>query len=410
MPHALAQAVEIATTALAVAGMGYFLASLVAAWVYLRERRTPRVEFAPGAPTDRSSSVGWKPGVSILKSLMGLDPGMMDAFRSHCRQNYGGEFELLFGVESLADPAAAAVEQLQAEFPVRAIRLVECPQRLGTNGKVSTLVQLAAHARHEYLLINDSDITVSPRYLERVMCCFRPASDGASKAPPVGLVTALYRGRTLGALPSRLEALGISAEFMPGVLLSKLIEGGLHYGLGSTLALRREALEKASGLMPLVDHLADDYELGARVAKAGYRVEVSAEVVETNVPPYGWRGFFDHQLRWLRTVRSARPGGYVGLMVTHGLGWALLNVVASGLSPVSLWALGLSFFLRLAQAMTVGAAVLGDHEVLANLWLLPLRDAIAMGLWLAGFAGDTIVWRGERFALKDGKLVKAERS
>jgi ceramide glucosyltransferase len=389
--HALAQAVEIATTALAVAGMGYFLAAILAARVFLRERRIPRAEFAPG--------------VSILKSLKGLDPGMMDAFRSHCRQNYAGEFELFFGVSSQDDPGAAAVKELQTEFPERAIRLVECPERLGTNGKVSTLVQLVPQSRHDFLLINDSDITVSPRYLERVMCRFAPASRGAGR-PPVGLVTALYRGKAHNTIPSRLEALGIAAEFMPGVLLSKLIEGGLHYGLGSTLAVRREALEKAGGLLPLVDYLADDYELGARVANAGYRVEVSAEVVETAVPAYGWRGFFDHQLRWLRTVRSARPGGYAGLIFTHGFGWAIVNVLASGLSPVSLWLLGLSFFLRLAQAMTVGAGVLGDHEVLPNLWLLPLRDAIAMGLWVAGFAGDTIVWRGERFALKDGKLAK----
>jgi len=220
-------------------------------------------------------------------------------------------------------------------------------------------------------------------------------------------VTALYRGKAHGTLPSRLEALGIAAEFMPGVLLSKMIEGGLHYGLGSTLAMRREVLEKAGGLLSIVDHLADDYELGARIAQAGYRIEVCSEVVETSVPAYGWRGFIDHQLRWLRTVRCSRPAGYVGLIFTHGLGWALVNVLASGLSPVSLWLLGLSFFLRLSQAMTVGAAVLGDHEMLANLWLLPLRDLIAMGLWVAGFAGDTIVWRGERFSLKDGRLAKA---
>jgi ceramide glucosyltransferase len=386
MPHPLAHAVEIVTTVLAVAGMGYFLAALVAAWVFLHHRRAPRAEFAPG--------------VSILKSLKGLDSGMMDAFRSHCRQNYAGEFELLFGVASLDDPAVAAVQQLQAEFPRRAIRLVECPQRLGANGKVSTLAQLAAHAQHDFVLIDDSDITVSPHYLERVMCCFAMET--------VGLVTALYRGRGYGTLPSRLEALGIATDFQAGVLLSKMIEGGLHYGLGSTLAVRREALKNAGGFLPLVDHLADDYELGARVARAGYRVELSAEVVETGVPAYGWRGFFDHQLRWLRTVRDARPWGYAGLIFTHGLGWALLNVLASGLSPVSLWLLGLSFFLRLAQAMTVGAEVLGDHEVLSNLWLLPLRDAIAMGLWVAGFAGNTIVWRGERFVLKDGKLKKSE--
>ena len=396
MPHALALAVETVTTVLAVAGMGYFLAAIVAARVYLHERRAPVPIFAPG--------------VSILKSLKGSDPGMMDAFRRHCRQSYGGEFELLFGVSSLDDPAAAVVEQLKAEFPERQIHLVVCPERLGTNGKVSTLFQLSAHARHDFLLINDSDITVSPRYLERVMACFgaggnTPGTEARTlQSKPVGMVTALYRGRAHGTLGSRLEALGIATDFMAGVLLSKMIEGGLHYGLGSTLAVSREALEKAGGLLSLVDYLADDYELGARVAKAGYRVVLSAEVVETAIPAYRWSGFVDHQVRWARTVRDARPGGYLGLMVTHGLGWALLNLVASGLSPVSLWLLGLSFFLRLAQAMTVGAEVLGDHEVLASLWLLPLRDVVHMGVWVAGFAGNTIVWRGERFVLKDGKL------
>ena len=391
MPHILAHSIEIVTTALAVAGMGYFLASLAAARSFLRERRAPRPRFTPG--------------VSVLKSLKGLDPGMMDAFRSHCRQSYAGEFELLFGVSSLDDPAAAAVTALEAEFPERTIRLVECPGRLGTNGKVSTLAQLARHARYDVLLINDSDITVGPHYLERVACCFAPAAQDEGKAP-VGLVTALYRGRAHRTLASRLEALGIATDFVPGVLLSKLIERGLHYGLGSTLAVTREALKKAGGLRALVDQLADDYEMGARVAQAGYRVALSAEVVETSVPAYAGRGFFDHQLRWLRTVRDARPAGYVGLIFTHGLSWALLNVLASGLSPLSVWLLGMSFFLRLAQAMTVGAVVLGDHEVLPNLWLLPLRDAVAMGLWVAGFAGDTIVWRGERFALKKGRLVK----
>jgi ceramide glucosyltransferase len=441
MPHAMALTVELATTAMAVAGMGYFLAAIVAAQVFLVERRRQNARAA-------ARGAGPAPGVSVLKSLKGLDPGMLDAFRSHCRQSYAGAYELLFGVSMADDPAVAAVEQLKREFPERTVRVILCPERLGMNGKVSTLVQLEQQARFDFLLINDSDITVGPRYLERVMAGFAPAEDfsgakapvaqvsasdvradartlpaeartlpesGGSASRPVGLVTALYRGKAHGAilrgggLGSRLEALGIATDFQAGVLLSKMVEGGLRYGLGSTLAVRREALQKAGGLIALVDYLADDYEMGARVAKAGYRVELCAEVVETSVPAYGWRGFVDHQLRWARTVRDARPAGYAGLVVTHGLAWALVNVVASGLSPVSLWLLALSLFLRFGLAMVVGASVLSDREVLPFLWLLPMRDVIAMGLWAAGFAGNTIVWRGERMVVRDGKLVEASQ-
>jgi ceramide glucosyltransferase len=386
----LARAVEWFTTAMTIAGMGYMATAILAAPSYLRSRR----RLGAGA--------GFAPGVSVLKSLKGVDPEMMEAFRSHCRQQYKGEFELLFGVASLADPAAAAVEELKREFPGVAIRLIECPERLGANGKVGTLAQMAPRARFDYLLINDSDITVSPRYLERVMARFAPRA-GAT----VGMVTALYRGRAHGTLAARLEALGIATDFMPGVLVARMIERGLHFGLGSTLAVSRAALEKSGGLLPLADHLADDYELGARVARAGFGVELCAEVVETAVPAYGWRGFFEHQLRWLRTVRTSRPGGYAGLVFTHGFAWALLNLLASGASGLSIWLLGMCFFLRLAEAMTVGAGVLGDRQVLETLWLLPLRDVVAMALWVAGFAGDTIVWRGERFVLEGGKLRKA---
>ena len=382
-------AVEVVTTVMAVAGMGYFVAALIGARVFLFQRRAPQPVFAPG--------------VTLLKSLKGLDPGMMDAFRSHCRQDYAGDYELLFGVSSMDDPAAAAVAELQAEFPGRSIRLVVCPLRLGSNGKISTLIQLQEHARYEFLLINDSDITVSPRYLQRVMAFHAP---GDVPGPKVGLVTALYRGQAHGTLPSRLEAQGIATDFMPSILLARWLESGLRYGLGSTLAVSREALHSIGGLAALVDQLADDYEMGVRIYKAGYKIALTPEVVETSVPAYSWRAFLDHQLRWYRTIRDARPGGYAGLVFTFGLAWALLNVLASGLSLLSLWILALSFFLRLSLAMTVGAEVLGDHQVLPGLWLLPLRDLIAFGLWAAGFAGNTIIWRGERFVVKGGRLEK----
>ncbi|MDR3504893.1 MAG: bacteriohopanetetrol glucosamine biosynthesis glycosyltransferase HpnI [Acidocella sp.] len=384
-------AIEIATTLLALAGIGYLAAAWVAARLFLRERHHPAPAFAPG--------------VSILKSLKGLDPGMLDAFRSHCRQTYTGDYELLFGVSSLSDPAAAAVLELQSEFPNRAIRLVECPQQLGANGKVSTLMQLVPHARHDYLLVNDSDITVTAHYLQRILAGFaQPSHDQR----PVGLVTALYRGRAHGTLPSLLEALTIATDFQPSVLMAKWLERGLHYGLGSTLAVRRQALDAIGGFAALADQLADDYELGARIDRSGFRIALSPEVVETSVPAYRWRGFVDHQLRWLRTVRDARPGGYAGLLFTHAFGLALLNAIASGFSPLSLWLLGLCFFLRLTLAMTVGAAILADHQVLPSLWLLPLRDVVAMGLWAAGFAGDTIHWRGQRFHVRKGRLHLAE--
>ena len=400
--HAISFAVELATTVLAVAGMGYYVAAMVGARAFLSARR---------AGMRRAVIEPFGPGVSILKSLKGLDPGMLDAFRSHCRQTYTGEFELLFGVSALDDPAVSAVQQLQAEFPDRVIRLIECPARLGSNGKVSTLAQLAPHARFEFLLVNDSDITVSPHYLARTMAQFAPETVRPYHQPskPIGLVTALYRGRAHETLGSHLESLGIATEFMPNVLLARLIEGGLRYGLGSTLAVSREALQAIGGFEAVVDYLADDYELGERIFKAGYRIGLSSDVVETSVPAYDWRGFCDHQVRWMRTIRDSRPGGFAGLIFTQGLTLALANVIASGFSPLSLWLLALSFFLRLSLAMMVGAEVLADHHVLPALWLLPLRDLVATGLWIAGLAGHTIVWRGERFEVRQGKLHHSSR-
>lgn len=393
MPHLIALIVEIVTTVLAVAGMAYFVASIIAARIYIRSRRVPLPAFTPG--------------VTVLKSLKGLDPGMLEAFRSHCRQDYAGDFELLFGVSSFDDPAVAAVERLKSEFPHVSISLIQCPERLGANGKVSTLFQLAIHARYDFLLINDSDITVSPKYLERVMACF--AQQQSAPNARVGMVTALYRGRAHGTFGSRLEALGIATDFMPSVLVSRMIEGSLKYGLGSTLAVRRDALDDAGGLLALVDQLADDHQMGVRIVKAGYSIALSPEVVETAIPAYNWSGFIDHQLRWARTVRDASPGGYIGLIFTHGSAWAFLNLIASGLSPLSLWLFAMSFFLRLTQAMTLGAEVLGDHQVLPSLWLLPFRDALHMAIWIAGFTGDTIIWRGEEFQLQNGKLLRSQK-
>ena len=383
----LAHALEIATTVLVAASMAYCLLVLVAAISFRLYRWQKLPDFTPP--------------VSILKPVKGLDPGMYEAFRSHCLQQYAGDYELIFGASTEEDPAVGAVNRLIAEFPHRNIRLVLCPERLGTNGKVSNLVQMLPHAQHDFLLINDSDILVSHRYLDRVMRQFAvPLPNGKI----VGMVTALYRGRVHKTLGSILEALGIATDFQAGVLTARLVERGIHFGLGSTLAVRRQALAAAGGLEVLVDQLADDYEMGARIDRAGYGIRLATEVVETSVPAYDIRGFVNHQLRWARTVRDSRRWGYLGLLFTHLFPLALINVLVSGASLVSLWLLALAFFLRIGTAMQVGSGILADRQVLQYLWLLPVRDIVAFILWIWSFAGNTNVWRGERFILRNGRL------
>ena len=334
---------------------------------------------------------------------------MYAALASHCRQQYAGEFEILFGVSSPDDPAIAAIRQLQQEFPAHAIRIIECPELLGPNGKASNLVQMLPHARYPYLIINDSDIVVSPNYLRSIMGGFA-ATAGDKRS--VGMVTAPYRGLAHGAgrqpptLGSRMEALGISTDFIAGVLTARRIEGGIRFGLGSTLAVSREALERSGGLSPLVDCLADDYELGARIAQAGFAVELSGEVVETGVPAYDMRGFLAHQLRWCRSTRDSRRWGYTGLIFTFGLPWAFLNLIATGLSIESIALFVLALTVRVALALVVGVGILRDAQVLRDLGLLLPRDLIALALWCWSFASDEVTWRGQRFLLRRGKLTR----
>jgi ceramide glucosyltransferase len=385
----MAHAIEAITTLLTLAGLAYLLLALWGTRNFVHYWRRKSVD------------AGFAPDVTILKPVKGVDQRMYAGLVSHCRQEYAGKFEIVFGVSSLDDPAVGEIERLQAEFPDCAIRLVECRERLGTSGKVSNLVQMLREAKYEHVLINDSDIRVSPKYLARVMQCFSDAN--------VGMVTAPYIGRTAeagGALTvwSRLEALGISTDFLPGVLTARRLEGGIRFGLGSTLATSKGVLAKAGGLEPLAEYLADDYEMGARIAAAGYRVELSDEVVETTVPEYHYRGFRDHQLRWARSTRDSRKLGYVGLGVTYALPWAVMTCVASGLALWSFSLLSVVLLARVAVALSVGVGVLRDEQVLRDLWLLPLRDFFGLGFWAWSFAGDTVVWRGELFALRDGRI------
>jgi ceramide glucosyltransferase len=372
-----------------VASSVYYLICLWSAALFLRGR-----DELCGADTPVRL-----PPVSMLKPLKGTDPDIYQSFRSHCVQDYP-EYEIIFGVTDLADPAVVSVHQLQREFPDHSIRLVVSPNKLGANVKVSNLEQMLSAARYQYLLVNDSDIRVEPDYLRHVIA---PLVDER-----VGMVTCLYRGVAASTFGSKLESLGISTDFCPGVLVARQLEGGLRFGLGSTLAFRRSDLEQIGGFKSIVDFLADDYELGRRIAGLGLRVVLSDVVVETHLPAYELRGFFAHQLRWARGVRDSRAAGYVGLVATYGLMWALLALISARAAPWSWAVLGVMVLLRFAVALTVGKSVLQDSQLLKHLCLLPVRDLVAVGVWIASFAGHTVTWRGDRFELKNGRLTRID--
>jgi ceramide glucosyltransferase len=333
--------------------------------------------------------------VSILKPLKGSDPELYEALRSHCLQDYP-EFEILFAVSDAKDAAVPVVERLISEFPERRLRLIRCETRLGANGKVSCLARLVPHAAHEMLLVNDSDIRVEPDYLRQVI--------RKLQQPTVGLVTCLYRGIPSTTLPSRLEALGISTDFAPGVLAARQIEGRLRFGLGSTLAFRKRDLEDIGGFETIVDYLADDYELGRRIAERHLQVELSECIVETYLPAYDFSLFFSHQLRWARTIRASRLVGYAGLLFTFTLPWALAALLLAQGTTWAWWLLGTAVLARFAMATVSAKLVLRDKQALGSFWLLPLRDCLAPVIWIGGLIGRKILWRGESFTLEDGKL------
>lgn len=371
-----------------VSGIGYYVLCLISTWSYLRFWHNRKLQ---------AGNQPFTPAVSILKPLRGADPEIYDSFRSHCLQDYP-EYELIFGISDAADPAAELVHQLMREFPARRIKLVVCPDVLGTNLKVSNLVQMLPQAAHDYLIVNDSDIRVQPDYLRRVMA---PLADSN-----VGLVTCLYRGIPAATLGSRLEAVGISTDFSAGVLAARQIEG-VRFGLGSTLAFPRRVLQAIGGFQPLADYLADDFELGSRIAQAGYQVLLSDVVVDHHLPNYSLKEFVQHQLRWARSTRDSRRWGYTGVVLTFGVPWALLALALADGATWTWVMAGSAMAVRVAMGVAVALGVLRDRVALTNLWLLPLRDVTALLVWAGSYAGHTIAWRGHYFILDKGKLRPA---
>jgi ceramide glucosyltransferase len=338
----------------------------------------------------RRAKSDWAPPLSILKPVHGRDPRFLEAIRSHASQDYP-EFELLFGTTDPNDPAIADIEELQSKFPSRRIEIV-IVKTDAPNAKVGVLAELARHARPELLLVNDSDIVVEPGYFRAVTA---PLLD-----EKVGLVTCLYRAHS-ESWPSHLEALGIATEFAPSVLVARLL-GQAEFALGSTMVFRADALRRIGGFESIAKYVADDYQLGWHIRRLGYRIEFAPAVVETNLGAASWGATWRHQLRWSRTIRVSRAGGYYGYVVTHATFWALVACAAG-----QWWAGALALGVRVLAGTLVGRAILRDRNVLPRFWLIPLRDLFGFAIWAAGVSGNRVQWRDRSLRLGPGGVIEA---
>ena len=343
----------------------------------------------------KSAGSGVRGPVSILKPVHGSDPALRAAILSHSKFPYSksrGEYELLCGVHDPKDTAIPLLEELSREFP--SVHTVESHTKTA-NAKVGVLQDLAAAARFPILVVNDADIRVDPDYLDRVVA---PLAD-----PKVGLVTCLYRPNGT-SFASRFEGLGVSTDFAPSALVARLV-GVDEFAMGSTLAFRKTDLEKIGGFAAIADNLADDYQLGHRIHQLGLKCVLSDVIVETSLSG-GWLDVWRHQVRWARTIRVSKPGGYVGLPITNAMLWILI-----------LWLLGrfqmagIILALRLWMAILAGWFTLRSRDVLKFWWLVPARDLFAFAVWIAGLFGNTVIWRDRELRLDaEGRIQRKPHS
>jgi ceramide glucosyltransferase len=389
MPHFSALTViRWLVLALALGPLCYYLLGIYSAWRFFR------IAHRAGK-RDISFAGEMAPPISVLKPLRGLDPGAYENFASFCRQEYP-EFEILFAVSDAGDSAVPIVERLIAEFPARNIRLIVVEDRLGPNGKVSNLCRLTREARHDLLVITDSDVRVAPGYLHRVADLFGD--------PSVGGVTALYRGSDNLQLVAAMDCVGSSAVFCGAALVARELEG-LKFMMGSTMATTKQRLAEIGGFEAMVDLHSDDYELGHRIADHGYRIELLPEPVQMAFPSQTLGEYLRHELRWAIGIRNIRPGGHFGMLFTHGLPWAIAAACVSPTWTVAAAYLAAYFVLRFAMAWIVGVWGLRDPVLRRRFWLLPLRDLLSFFVWIASFGMNRIEWRGSSFTLEKGRMI-----
>lgn len=350
-------------------------------------------------PKNKTLNTSFTPPVTILKPVRGVDDHAYDCWVSCCKQDYPS-YEIIFTLRDQDDPAIPLIKQLQKDYPERQIKLVISSNTIGVSAKVSNLNNSLPNASHEILVISDSDIYVPVNYLRTVIAPFVNEK--------VGVVTCLYRAIGSTSLAALLETIGITGEFVLGVLVARKLEG-VKFALGSTIATRKKVLSEIGGFAAIADYLSDDFLIGNLAASKGYEVYISECIVETIVPDYKFEDFIKHQLRWARGTRASRPAGYVGMLFTFTTALALLLI---GCFHTSIIAWVIAFFalaVRFTAALLIGGIWMGDQRLKRYFYLLPIRDLISFLIWLASFVGNTVYWRGDRFRLEvGGKLVRVD--
>ncbi len=338
---------------------------------------------------------GWRPGVTILKPLCGAEPGLYENLRSFCAQDYA-RFQVLFGVRDSADPALAIVQRLQREFPDADIGCVVNPRQHGSNRKVSNLINMLAEARHPVIAIVDSDARVGSDYLARIVA---PLADAR-----VGLVTCTYLSVPARGLLCGLGAMYVNEWYMPSVMLAWVF-GHRGYASGQTLCLRRDTLNAIGGLHPIVNHLADDYQLAEQVRLQGQRIVLSSYVPRLEQYDASMRDLIAHELRWMRTIRALRPGSFPFLFISFTMPLALLGAALAPGLPL------MHALLSAAAASRISLYLLprltGKELRFADFWLMPVRDLLLCWVWLRAFFSSRVSWRGANFDVDERGIMRS---
>lgn len=339
------------------------------------------------------------PGVSILKPLCGAEPGLLANLRTFCLQTHP-EFEILFGVCDSCDPSLSIVKQLQAEFPHLALQVVVDSRKHGSNRKVSNLINMAERARYGVLIISDSDASVASDYLAQVTAPLLNRS--------VGLVTCVYRGIPTQLMCSRLGAMYINEWYMPSVLLAWMF-GHDGFVSGQTIAMRRDTLDAIGGLQAIANHLADDNRLGELIRDVGQRVVLSTHLVNAEHHEPDLRVLVRHELRWMRTIKLLAPLSYCFLFITFSLPLALLSLDLAIHEQTLVSTAWVFFVITLLARLGLHFAhrLLGHRPLLADLWLLPIRDGLLCWVWFHAFFISSVSWRGAEFEVAPNGVMRS---